>query len=135
MLVGLAWNFAFIGCSVQLSRSLSERRRVGAQGVTDAGMGLAGLLGALLSGLLASGGGLSAVGGMLVFVGLAYAGVSALSALPRHPARMAGRPEPLQPATPAPASVPIGPIQDDRGGSRVDLRRHRRGGTTRVMGE
>lgn len=72
VLVGIAWNFGFIGGSTQLARSLPHGRRVAAQGAADAGMGAAGLLGALASGAVVAGGGLPAVGIVLAIVGGAF---------------------------------------------------------------
>jgi MFS family permease len=52
VLLGVAWNLGFMGGSAQLAASLSGARLVSAQGVADAAMGLAGLTGALLSGVV-----------------------------------------------------------------------------------
>ena len=79
VLVGIAWNFGFIGGSTQVARSLAHGRRVAAQGAADAGMGAAGLLGALASGAVVAGGGLAAVGTVLAIVG---GGLLVAAALP-----------------------------------------------------
>jgi MFS family permease len=78
ILVGIGWNFGFIGGSTQLARSLPHGRRVAAQGAADAGMGAAGLLGALASGAIIAGGGLPALGTALAFVGGAFLVAAAL---------------------------------------------------------
>jgi len=78
VLVGIAWNFGFIGGSTQLARSLPHGRRVAAQGAADAGMGAAGLIGALASGAVVAVGGLPAVGTVLAFVGGAFLVAAAL---------------------------------------------------------
>jgi MFS family permease len=82
LLLGIGWNFGFIGGSTLLGASLAPDRRVPLQGWADAAMGLAGLAGAALSGLVvthAGGSGLAAVtiaaAGGLLAAGLAAGGL------------------------------------------------------------
>jgi MFS family permease len=94
-LLGVGWNMGFIGGSTLLGASLPAERRVSLQGMADAGMGLAGLAGALVSGVvLAQAGGIGvAMVTLLAAVGLLAAATLTLTR-PRMPnlADVAGNP-------------------------------------------
>lgn len=52
LLLGVGWNLAFVGGSSLITNALDARERPRVQGLADTAMGLAGMLGAALSGLV-----------------------------------------------------------------------------------
>lgn len=58
LLLGVGWNPAFVGGSSLITNALDSSERPRVHGLADTAMGVAGMLGASLSGLVMAGGGL-----------------------------------------------------------------------------
>lgn len=62
LLLGIGWNFAFVGGSALLTSAVDPAQRPRVQGLADAAMGVAGVLGAASSGVLMTWGGFARLG-------------------------------------------------------------------------
>lgn len=77
LLLGVGWNLAFVGGSTLVTAALDLRQRPRVQGLADVAMGMAGMLGAGVSGALMARGGLAAVGALCAAVGVGLCAAAA----------------------------------------------------------
>ena len=71
VLLGVGWNFAFIGGSSMITTALDARERPRVQGLADMAMGVAGMLGAAGSGLVVAWAGFAGLGMACALLGAA----------------------------------------------------------------